>query len=440
MCPHCGATLGMHPCCIPNVAGALSPPGEEAEGATSQVTLPSGPALLPQPHPHHDPKKPRRAHCWQRRSGAGAGSGAAHWVWFVIAAAAFVMHAPLWAGRADGDVTPSRRKSQGAKGKAKAEQGCTLHVACHHGKSGETPNPAQAGDVSGSNTALGRTPSPAALGTAPPNRADASSATAAGCHCTASPKPPWAGGTMPSPAGLQSSRGSSDAAPHPFVPSHKQRGSYAALRNCLLPIFIGRAVNVSSTTEVFPRPGPETAPKAIKKSSVRAGSAFFPEQGIPNTQEIPRHRKESERGRAAGWVPCQVRKGSVTQREAGTGLGQDGRDGTGRGCFFPPFFELVGQSLGNTPKKERNSPKNAKSTTGNKPEPCPPPSKGRRGGDIRWPPLVPPGAAVPEPAPVMQALPCRHRSSPAASPLRHRHWGKGPLWESWAASCSNKLH
>lgn len=85
---------------------------------------------------------------------------------------------------------------------------------------------------------------------------------------------------------------------------------------------------------------------------MRAGSAFFPEQGIPNTQEIPRHGKESERGRAAGWVPCQVRKGSVTQREAGTGLGQDGRDGTGRGCFFPPFFELVGQSLGKAPKKE----------------------------------------------------------------------------------------
>lgn len=297
MCPRCGATLGMHPCCIPDVAGASSPPGKEAEGATSQVTLPSGPALLPWPRPHHDPKKkkPRRAHCWQPRSGAGAAAGAARWVWFLIAAAAVVTHVPLLAGRADGDVTPSRRESQGAKGKAKAEQGCTLHVAWNHGKSGETPNPAQARDVSGSDTVLGPAPRPAALGTAPPNRADASSATAAGRHCTASPKPPRAADTVPSPAGLQSSRGSSDAAPHPFVPSHKRRGSLLPLnlhRPCCQCVEQHRSISTSRS---------RNSSKSCKKSSVRAGSAFFQSKESQTRRRFPgMERKAKGAGLQAG--------------------------------------------------------------------------------------------------------------------------------------------
>lgn len=191
-------------------------------------------------------KKPRRAHCWQPRSGAGAAAGAARWVWFLIAAAAVVTHVPLLAGRADGDVTPSRRESQGAKGKAKAEQGCTqgctLHVAWNHGKSGETPNPAQEGDVSGSDTVLGPALSPAALGTAPPNRADASSATAAGRHCTASPKPPRAADTVPSPAGLQSSRGSS---PSPICSIPQAKGQSSA------PQFASAVLSMCRATQKY---------------------------------------------------------------------------------------------------------------------------------------------------------------------------------------------
>lgn len=45
MRPRCGATPGMHPCCILDVAGALSPPSEEAGGATHPQTEPGHPSL-----------------------------------------------------------------------------------------------------------------------------------------------------------------------------------------------------------------------------------------------------------------------------------------------------------------------------------------------------------------------------------------------------------
>lgn len=96
-----------------------------------------------------------------------------------------------------------------------------------------------------------------------------------------------------------------------------------------------------------------------------------------------------------------------------TWLGRDGRDGA---ASSHPSWSHSDKVLEKRPQKgTKQHPKNAKSNTGNAQEPCPL-SKGRRGGDIRWPPLVPPGAAVPTPASVMQSLPFHHYSSPAASP------------------------
>lgn len=246
MCPRCGATLGMHPCCIPDVAGVSSPPGKEAEGATSQVTLPSGPALLPWPRPHHDPKKkktpqsPLLAAALRGRSSCRCCS-----LGLVPDRCGGCRHAraaPGWKSR--------RRRHAFAQGipgcqresKSRGTQGCTLHVAWNHGKSGETPNPAQEGDVSGSDTVLGPALSPAALGTAPPNRADASSATAAGRHCTASPKPPRAADTVPSPAGLQSSRGSS---PSPICSIPQAKGQSSA------PQFASAVLSMCRATQKY---------------------------------------------------------------------------------------------------------------------------------------------------------------------------------------------